>query len=87
MAKPIFVMTGQKDLDRAMRALRIENPQRKRVIVTAARNSLKKKDTETSKKQDTKENRTVEKKYQSFVNHKIKNVYWCEGICWNANKR
>lgn len=42
MAKPIFVMTGQKDLDRAMRALRIENPQRKRVIVTAARNSLKK---------------------------------------------
>jgi len=41
MAKPIIVMTGQKDLDRAMRALPIENKTRKRVIVQAARESLK----------------------------------------------
>jgi len=41
MAKPIIVMTGQKELDRAINSLPIENKTRKRVIVQAARESLK----------------------------------------------
>jgi hypothetical protein len=41
MAKQVMVMTGRKELDRAMNSLPIENKVRKRIIAQAARGAVK----------------------------------------------